>query len=109
MRFTAGIDLGGTNIAVGLLNSRGQLVVSAKRLTLAKKGMKVVSVRMADALIRANKRFDFFVFPGQRHGYGDMSDYWFWLRAEYFADHLLGNGRWSADITELQVESPKTR
>jgi len=24
-------------------------------------------------------------------------------------DHLLGNGRWSADITELQVESPKTR
>ena len=25
--------------------------------------------RMADALIKANKRFDFFVFPGQRHGY----------------------------------------
>jgi dipeptidyl aminopeptidase/acylaminoacyl peptidase len=66
------------------------------------------TLRMADALIKANKRFDFFVFPGQRHGYGDMGDYWFWLRAEYFADHLLGNGRWNADIAELQVEKPKT-
>ena len=67
------------------------------------------TLRMAEALIKANKRFDFFVFPGQRHGYGSMSDYWFWLRAEYFVDHLLGNGRWSADVTELQVERPKTR
>ena len=60
--------------------------------------------RMADALIKANKRFDFFLFPGQRHGYGNMSDYWFWLRAEYFVRHLLGDQRWSADITELNVE-----
>jgi dipeptidyl-peptidase 4 len=28
------------------------------------------TLRMAEALIRANKRFDYFVFPGQRHGYG---------------------------------------
>ena len=60
--------------------------------------------RVAQALIRANKRFDFFVFPGQRHGYGNMSDYWFWLRAEYFVKHLLGENRWSADIVELQRE-----
>ncbi|MDX1393826.1 MAG: DPP IV N-terminal domain-containing protein [Gemmatimonadota bacterium] len=60
--------------------------------------------RMAEALIRANKRFDFFVFPGQRHGYGDMSDYWFWLRAEYFVRHLLGDYRWSANITQLDME-----
>ena len=64
--------------------------------------------RMAEALIRANKRFDYFVFPGQRHGYGDMSDYWHWLRAEYFVRHLLGDDRWSADITQLQVERPQT-
>ena len=63
--------------------------------------------RMAEALIRANKRFDFFVFPGQRHGFGDMSDYWYWLRAEYFVKHLLGDDRWNADIAELQVERPK--
>ena len=60
--------------------------------------------RMADALIRANKRFDFFIFPGQRHGYGTMSDYWFWLRAEYFVRHLIGDDRWSANITELDLE-----
>lgn len=65
--------------------------------------------RMADALIRANKRFDFFIFPGQRHGFGDMSDYWFWLRAEYFARHLLGDGRSAADVVELQVERPQSR
>ena len=65
--------------------------------------------RMAEALIRANKRFDFFTFPGQRHGYGDMSDYWFWLRAEYFVKHLLGDDHWDPDIVPLQVNAPKTR
>jgi hypothetical protein len=64
---------------------------------------------MAEALIRANKRFDFFVFPGQRHGYGDMSDYWFWLRAEYFVEHLLGVDADAADIVPLQNERPRTR
>ncbi len=65
--------------------------------------------RMAEALIRANKRFDFFIFPGQRHGFGDMSNYWFWLRAEYFVKHLLGDERWDVDILELQGHFPKTR
>lgn len=64
--------------------------------------------RMAESLIRANKRFDFFMFPGQRHGFGNMSDYWFWLRAEYFVTHLLGDSRWSANITELDVEREQT-
>jgi len=62
------------------------------------------TVRMAEALIEANKRFDYFIFPGQRHGYGDMSDYWFWLRAEYFAEHLLGDDRDAADLVEVQGE-----
>jgi len=66
------------------------------------------TLRMVDALIRANKRFDFFMFPGQRHGYGDMSDYWFWLRAEYFVKHLLGDERFDADIWELNVEKEQT-
>jgi dipeptidyl aminopeptidase/acylaminoacyl peptidase len=65
--------------------------------------------RMAEALIRANKRFDFFVFPGKRHGYGDMGDYWFWLRAEYFVEHLLGVDESAADIIPLQVEKPRSR
>jgi dipeptidyl aminopeptidase/acylaminoacyl peptidase len=63
--------------------------------------------RMAKALIEANKRFDFFVFPGQRHGFGDMSDYWHWLRAEYFVKHLLGDHHWSPDIDALQREAAR--
>jgi len=65
--------------------------------------------RMAEALIKANKRFDFFVFPGQRHAYGTMSDYWYWLRAEYFVKHLLGDTRWDANIAELNLEQEQTR
>jgi len=63
--------------------------------------------RMAEALIKANKRFDFFIFPGARHGYGSMGDYWFWLRAEYFAQHLLGAERPDADVVELNNEKPQ--
>lgn len=65
--------------------------------------------RMAEALIKANKRFDFFIFPGERHGYRNFGDYWFWLRAEYFVKHLLGDTRWSADIIPLQMEKPEVR
>jgi dipeptidyl aminopeptidase/acylaminoacyl peptidase len=64
--------------------------------------------RVADALIKANKSFDFFIFPGQRHGFGNMSDYWFWLRAEYFAKHLLGDERTAVDIAELNNEREQT-
>ncbi|MFQ5743370.1 MAG: DPP IV N-terminal domain-containing protein [Acidobacteriota bacterium] len=66
------------------------------------------TLRMAEALIKANKRFDFFIFPGQRHGYGDMRDYWFWLRAEYFVKNLLGDQHWSPDIAELNLEKEQT-
>lgn len=59
------------------------------------------TVRMAKALIDANKRFDYFVFPGQRHGYGKMNEYFFWLRGDYFCEHLLGSSDGSADIKEM--------
>lgn len=67
------------------------------------------TLRVVEALIKANKRFDFFIFPGQRHGFGNMSDYWFWLRAEYFVRHLLGDDRWEVDIKELNVEREQKR
>ena len=61
------------------------------------------TLRMAEALIKANKRFDFFIFPGLRHSYREMGDYWFWLRAEYFVEHLLGDMHWDPDIKELNL------
>jgi len=64
--------------------------------------------RMADALIKANKRFDFFMLTGQRHSYAPVADYWFWVRAEYFVRNLLGDDRLSPDITELNNEWEQT-
>ena len=34
---------------------------------------------------KANKRFDLFVFPGKRHAYGDVGDYFFWMKVDYFS------------------------
>lgn len=65
------------------------------------------TLRMADALIKANKRFDFFIMTGQRHGYGPMTDYFFWLRADYFSKHLLGRASESVDLIELAREAPQ--
>lgn len=65
------------------------------------------TLRLADALIKANKRFDFIVLPGQRHGYGPVADYFFWRRADYFAKHLLGQSSDSVDLIELSREAPQ--
>lgn len=59
------------------------------------------TIRLANALIKANKRFDFFLFPGQRHGYGSMSEYFFWLLSDYFCKHLIGDYSQSVDIDEI--------
>ncbi len=64
--------------------------------------------RLANALIRANKRFDFFLFPGQRHGYGDMSDYWTWFRADYFCKWLLGDFSQTVDMWELNKDKEQS-
>ncbi len=62
------------------------------------------TLRLANALIKANKRFDFFIFPGKRHGFGDMSDYFSWIRADYFCKHLIGDYSQSVDMIELNRE-----
>lgn len=61
--------------------------------------------RLADALIKANKRFDMFVLPGVRHSFSQVSGYVNWLRGDYFARHLLGQASTSVDIVELNKET----
>ncbi|MFN8581314.1 MAG: DPP IV N-terminal domain-containing protein [Gemmatimonadaceae bacterium] len=57
------------------------------------------TIRLVNALIKANKRFDFMLLPGKPHGYGDYQPYFNRLMMEYFAEHLLGDSqRSSADI-----------
>lgn len=49
------------------------------------------TIRLVQALIKANKRFDFMLLPGKPHAYGDMTPYTNRLMFEYFAEHLLGD------------------
>jgi len=45
---------------------------------------------VADALIKANKDFDFLLLPNARHGYGGDSRYIMRRRWDYFVENLLG-------------------
>jgi dipeptidyl aminopeptidase/acylaminoacyl peptidase len=56
------------------------------------------TIRLADALIKAGKRFDFIIVPGQRHGYGPYTDYVEKCKWYYFAEHLLGDVRTNVEI-----------
>lgn len=67
------------------------------------------TIRMADALIKANKRFEFVLLPGQRHGFGDMTEYFFWKMADHFSKYLLGATNDNVDITEMNREVPKKK
>jgi dipeptidyl-peptidase-4 len=62
------------------------------------------SIRVINALIKANKRFEYVLLPGQRHAYGDMSEYFFWRKADYFVQHLLGDYSQPVDILEMTRE-----
>lgn len=67
------------------------------------------TIRMANELIKANKRFDFMLLPTQRHGFGNMTEYNFWLRADYFTKHLLGNTESSVDMNHINNQIPQSR
>jgi dipeptidyl aminopeptidase/acylaminoacyl peptidase len=60
--------------------------------------------RLADALIKANKRFDFMLLPGMRHPYTGDAAYVNQRRAEYFCRYLLGKTEEDADMVELNRE-----
>jgi dipeptidyl-peptidase 4 len=68
------------------------------------------TIRMANALIKAGKRFEFVLLPGQRHGYGDMSEYFFWKMGDYFVAHLLGDSSPPpVNMVEMQRDKPKDK
>jgi dipeptidyl-peptidase-4 len=66
------------------------------------------TIRMVNALIKANKRFDLLLLPGQRHAYGDMTEYFFWRMADYFSEHLMGDNEKPVDIVEMNREVEQT-
>ena len=56
------------------------------------------TIRVVNALIRCGKRFDMLILPGQRHGFGDMNEYFYWRMVDYFSEHLRGEKETSVDI-----------
>lgn len=52
--------------------------------------------RLADALMKANKRFDMMVMPGMDHGVGNA--YYYNLIRYYFVEHLLNPKKEHIDI-----------
>ena len=56
------------------------------------------TMRVVEALIRAGKRFDMLMLPKQRHGFGDMNEYFYWRLVDYFSKHLRGECEVSVDI-----------
>jgi dipeptidyl-peptidase-4 len=67
------------------------------------------TIRMAEQLIKAHKRFEFMIMPGQRHGFGDMTEYSFWLRADHFSKYLLGKEATDIDILYMNMDDPKNK
>jgi hypothetical protein len=58
------------------------------------------SIRVVDALVKANKRFDFMIMPGQRHGFGKYTEYFETMMWYYFAEHLLGDYRTNVELKD---------
>jgi dipeptidyl aminopeptidase/acylaminoacyl peptidase len=58
------------------------------------------TMRLVDALIKANKRFDMLILPGKRHGFGDYQPYFQQRMWEFFAAHLMGDRPTGADLYE---------
>jgi dipeptidyl aminopeptidase/acylaminoacyl peptidase len=56
------------------------------------------SARLADALMSAGKRFDYWVVPGGPHGWSRHWRYMQQMIWSYFVRHLMGDERWSVDM-----------
>lgn len=68
------------------------------------------TMRVVNALIKANKRFDMIILPTQRHGFGDMTEYFFWKMSDYFSRYLIGDtSERAVDVEEMNREIEKKK
>jgi hypothetical protein len=50
------------------------------------------------------------VLPTQRHGFGDMTEHWFWRTADYFSKWLMeDNTERPVDMEEVNREIQKRK
>jgi dipeptidyl-peptidase-4 len=62
------------------------------------------TIRMANALMRAGKRFEFVIMPGQRHAFGDLTEYGFWKLADHFNKYLIGDFSSANDVDMVEMD-----
>lgn len=62
------------------------------------------TIRLANALMKAGKRFEFVIIPGQRHGFGPMTEYAFWKLADHFNKYLIGDFSHSNDVDMMEMD-----
>jgi hypothetical protein len=44
------------------------------------------------------------IVPGQRHGFGSMTEYMFWRLADYFNNYLLGDFSQSVKVDIMEMD-----
>ncbi|MDR6783052.1 dipeptidyl-peptidase-4 [Pedobacter africanus] len=62
------------------------------------------TIRVANALMKAGKRFELVMVPGQRHGFGELTEYTFWKLADHFNKYLIGDDRASGEVNILEMD-----
>ncbi len=62
------------------------------------------TIRVANALMKAGKRFEFVIMPGQRHAFGDLTEYGFWKLADHFNKYLIGDFSQSDQVNILEMD-----
>jgi dipeptidyl-peptidase-4 len=62
------------------------------------------TIRVANALMRAGKRFELVIVPGQRHGFGDLTEYTFWKLADHFNRYLIGDVQSAAQVDVVEMD-----
>jgi dipeptidyl-peptidase-4 len=58
------------------------------------------TIRLVDALIKANKRFDMLILPGKAHAFANYQPYFTQRMWEYFAEYLLDDRAAGVDLFE---------
>ncbi|TKC06327.1 S9 family peptidase [Pedobacter frigoris] len=62
------------------------------------------TIRVANALMKAGKRFELVMVPGQRHAFGDLTEYTFWKLADHFNKYLIGDFSQSEEVSILEMD-----
>ncbi|MDR0796966.1 MAG: DPP IV N-terminal domain-containing protein [Tannerella sp.] len=61
------------------------------------------TIRVANELIKAGKRFEMLIMPTQRHGFANYNEYFYWRMVDFFSLHLLGYQETGADIKDIYI------